>query len=81
MFDLATIRHMNERAAAPVEDNHSRHCSYAGDLSGGIVLHSAKLRNTLYLGPVGAKNFLRRWNSINSAESRDRLIESYFEGV
>ena len=76
MYCLEVIVEMNNRPIV-VEDNFSRHCSYSGDTKSGIVLHSAKHRNTMFLMPRSAKNFLRRYNSVNSAEARDRLIESY----
>lgn len=84
MFALAEIVEMNDRAvrnSVRVEDNHNRHCSFSGDASRGVVLHSALLRNTCFLPPARAKNFLRRWNSVNSAEARDAVVESFFAGV
>ena len=81
MFDLDTIIVMNERASqAKPEDNFSRDCSYSGDPKNGVVLHSARLRNTVFLYPRQAKNFIRRWFSVNSKEAQNHLVESYFAG-
>jgi hypothetical protein len=86
MFDLETIVKMNDKAArvAPIEDNHSRACSFTGDSRGGVVLHSAKFRNTVFLNGSlrssrQAANFIRRWNSVNSQEARNRIVEGYFQ--
>lgn len=82
MFALNEIVQMNRRAAArsaQVETNFNRACSYSGDARSGVVLHSARLRNTMFLRPRLASNFLRRWNSVNSQEARNRIVESYFE--
>lgn len=72
---------MNREAAArgAVEDETSRHCSYAGDESNGVVLHSAKMRNTVFLQPGRASaGFLRLWGHARSRMQRDILVESYF---
>ena len=82
MFALTEIVEMNRKAAvraAKVETNHNRECSYAGDVSTGIVLHSARFRNTVFLRPKLAKDFLRRWNSVNSQEARNTIVERFFE--
>jgi hypothetical protein len=82
MFALNEIVKMNRKAAAKalrVEDNHNRACSFSGDAEHGVVLHSAKLRNTVFLAPKLAVNFLRRWYSVNSQEARNRIVEGYFE--
>jgi hypothetical protein len=83
MFDLAEIVEMNRRAVsksrAKVETNFDRACSYNGDANTGVVLHSARLRNTVFLRPSLARHFIRRWNSVNSQTSRNRIVESYFE--
>lgn len=87
MWDLATIKSINSRPAK-VEDTFNRHCSFSGTAEDGIVLHSAKQRNTVYLqgnrewaprrSVAPAASFMSRWFSVNSAEARDRLVESYF---
>lgn len=83
MFALNEIVEMNRRAAskhaAHVEDNHNRACSFSGDAKAGVVLHSAKFRNTVFLRPTLARHFLRQWNSVNSQEARNHLVESFFE--
>jgi len=84
MHSLNEIIVINDRAAAKavkVEDNHNRACSFQGDANNGIILHSAKFRNTVFLYPRQAKNFLRRWFSLNSDEAHNHLVESFFVGV
>ena len=82
MHSLKGIIRMNNdaaRKAVKVEDNHNRHCSYSGDVENGLVLHSAKLRNTVFVSAgAHAKKFLAGWFGTNSAEKRDSLVESYF---
>jgi hypothetical protein len=81
MFDIITLRRLNNEAAkrsARAETETSRHCSYSGDTESGVVLHSAKQRSTVFLAPAKAKAFLAAWFGTNSAESHDRLVESYF---
>ncbi len=80
MFARNEIVEMNRRAAVRaviVETNVDRQCSYSGDAN-GVVLHSALRRNTAWLPPRRAKDFLRRWNSVNSVEAHNRLVEAYF---
>lgn len=80
MFGLAEIRKLNDLAVkVKVEDNHNRNCSFAGDVKSGLVLHSAKLRNTVYLEPSRSIIFLREWAKVRSQSRRNALIESYFE--
>jgi hypothetical protein len=82
MFALNEIVEMNRRAAVRGlrrEDNHNRACSYSGDAKSGVVLHSAKFRNTVFLRPTLAAHFLREWNSVNSQEARNRIVERFFE--
>lgn len=82
MFALNEIQEMNRRAAAKanrVEDNHNRACSYSGDAASGVVLHSAKFRNTVFLRPTLARHFLREWNSVNSQEARNHIVEGFFQ--
>lgn len=72
---------MNNKAAVKAENNFDRHCSFSGNSEDGVVLHSAKLRNTVFLSAgARASDFLRRWWSTNSQERRDALVESYFQG-
>ncbi len=77
MHGLSEIIAMNARPVR-VEDNHNRQCSWTGDKS-GIVLHSAKLRNTAFLPPARAKLFLLRIAERSTVAARNKLIESYFE--
>lgn len=79
MHSLQEIIRMNEKAAARVETNFDRHCSFEKDSRGNVILHSAKLRNTAFL-PAGrkAEGFLTAWWSRNSQEQRDSLVEGYF---
>lgn len=70
---------MNNRAAVKAESNFDRHCSFSGDSKSGVVLHSARLRNTVFLSAgKRASDFLRRWWSVNSQEARNKLVEGYF---
>jgi hypothetical protein len=85
MHGLSQIVAMNRRASAKAgEDNFNRHCSFTGDSETGVVIHSAKQRATVFLPgrklpfQSPAARFLRRWNSVNSAEARDHLVESFF---
>ncbi len=82
MFDLNTIKTMNDRACAvKVEDNHNRNCSWVGSVADGIILHSAKLRNTVFLSPPKAGKFLGKIRLIGRIGYQDKLnalIESYF---
>ncbi len=81
MFALNELAEMNRKAALKanrIEDNHNRACSYSGDTVTGIVLHSARYRNTVFLRPTLAKHFLRQWNSVNSQEARNHIIEAFF---
>lgn len=79
MHSLDQIIRMNEKAAVRVETNFDRHCSYTGNARDGVVLHSAKMRNTVFVKPGRpAEAFLARWWSVNSQEQRDALVEGYF---
>ena len=71
---------MNDAAAAKprAETAFTRHCSYAKSPLGGLVLHSALHRSTVYLEGKAATNFLVSWFATNSAKKRDRLVESFF---
>lgn len=82
MFDLHTIKRMNDRACeARIEDNHSRECSWTEGPGGHIVLHSAKLRNTVCLSPKQAAKFAKRARKIGARPAfMNALIESYFNG-
>jgi hypothetical protein len=81
MYALNVIVALNETAArAPKRETETtRHCSYAGDATKGIVLHSARRRSTAWLTPRKAKLFLAEYLGTNAAEKRDELIESYFD--
>jgi hypothetical protein len=84
MHSLSGIRAMNRKAVARYnraeqpESETSRHCSYQGNPEDGIVLHSAKLRNTAFIIGKKAKLFLTEWFGTNSADRRDKIVESYF---
>lgn len=81
MHGLNEIIRMNNAAADAadrLETNFNRHCSFSGDALRGVIIHSAKLRNTAFLPPIKAKRFLAKWWSVNSQEARNRLVESYF---
>ena len=79
MHGLDQIVKMNRQAAKPVETNFERHCSFNGDKHSGVVLHSAKHRNTMYLRPGrGAAKFLKLWWSCKTQAQRDSLVETYF---
>lgn len=72
---------MNREAAQAVsaETETNRHCSFSGTPEDGVVLHSAKHRNTVFLtGGRAARRFTVAWWSVNSQEARDRLVEGYF---
>jgi hypothetical protein len=80
MFDLPTIIKMN-KAPVKVEDNHNRHCSFTQASATEVVLHSAKLRNTVFLEGRKAIRFLNKVRGYRTAERRDKFIESFFAGV
>lgn len=70
---------MNEKSAVKAESNWDRRCSATGTVENGIVLHSAKFRNTVFLKPGRqSRAFLVRYGSVNSQEAQNRLVESYF---
>jgi len=81
MHALSVLERLNAEAetkAAAIETNHNRHCSYC-ESRNGIVLHSAKLRSTVFLSdPNACRQFKTQWFGTNSAEARDKLVESYF---
>lgn len=84
MHSLNSIIRMNNLAdmkarRVGAETETGRLCSYSGDSASGVVLHSAKQRNTVFLkaGRPSA-SFIARWFSVNSDEARNRLVESYF---
>jgi hypothetical protein len=80
MHGLSEIISMNRKAATKVETNHNRHCSWTEN-NGFIVLHSAKLRNTVCLNPKQAAYFSLRVRVAGDNLARvDWLIESYFKG-
>lgn len=79
MFDLQTIVKMNDRACqAKPEDNFSRECSWQGDPIHGVVVHSAKFRNTVYIVGGPAKRFITRWWSTTDQNRRNRIAEALF---
>ena len=79
MFDLQTIIHMNEKAArAKPEDNFSRECSWQGDPQHGVVVHSAKFRNTVFIVGGRAKRFIAAWWSTTDQSRRNRIAEALF---
>ena len=80
MHGLSQIIRMNDRAAqAKVEDNFSRECSWTGSVAGGIVLHSARFRNTVFLKPGAQCNdFVFKARKAGSLEDMNHLIEGYF---
>lgn len=80
MFDLQTIVKMNS-TPVKIEDNHNRHCSFSGSVSEGIVLHSAKRRDTVFLS-AGARSasFVQGFCRCDSIQADvDALIESFFQ--
>lgn len=82
MYCLAVIQSINAPSAKKpaIEDNSNRHCSYLQS-RGGIVLHSASLRSTGFIGPAASKRFLAEWFGTNSQTKRDAIVESYFRAV
>lgn len=85
MHYIYDIIRMNDKAAEKAlakkaaESETSRLCSYSGDSASGVVLHSAKQRNTVFLkAGRPAAQFIARWFSVNSDEARNKLVESYF---
>lgn len=79
MYSLETIKKLNAEAAvrAASETETTRHCSYVKS-AGGVVLHSAKRRSTLFLDGLIAARFLRMAARNRTPGRRDALIESYF---
>ena len=79
MYDLQTIIHINNKAAqAKPEDNFSRECSWQGDPLHGVVVHSAKYRNTVYLVGGKAKRFIAKWWSTTDQNLRNHYAEALF---
>jgi hypothetical protein len=79
MHSLEGIIAMNDRAArVKVEDNHNRECSWQGDSLHGIVVHSAKFRNTVYLVGGRAKRFIAKWWSTTDQNRRNSYAEALF---
>ena len=80
MHGLEGIIRMNrEYKGIPGETETSRHCSFQGTAQDGVVLHSAKHRNTIFLrSGRQAAAFLARWWSMRSQAKRNQLVESYF---
>jgi len=79
MYSLPTLMRLNAQPRPAAETETTRHCSFNGNASRGVIIHSAKHRNTLFLqAGDDASAFLRSYRARRSAGSRDRLIESYF---
>jgi hypothetical protein len=79
MHSLEAIVAMNERACrVKVEDNHNRECSWQGDPLHGVVVHSAKYRNTVYLVGGKAKRFIAKWWSTTDQNLRNHYAEALF---
>lgn len=86
MRDLQSIIRDNNEAvrkfkanAKNIETNHNRECSMTGDAESGIVIHSAKCRETRFI-PAGAaaKTFLFRYGRARSQAARNYIIEAHF---
>ena len=84
MLGLTEIIAVNNKAARKAhraEHETSRHCSYTGSMTRGVVLHSAKHRSTVFLAKGHeANDFLVRRFAYGTLAAVDKLIESYFEG-
>ena len=82
MHDLKTIVRINNEAARKaknIETNHNRECSMTGDAETGIVIHSAKFRNTRFIhAGAASKTFLFRFNRARSQSAKNHIIEAYF---
>lgn len=79
MYSLSIIKKLNGAPLPKHETETTRHCSFAGTLTKGFVLHSAKKRSTVFVSAGRcAKEFLTQWHDTNSATKRDALVESYF---
>jgi hypothetical protein len=88
IWDLPTLNMMNTRASQGIPTRHgvppqeretTRHCSYAGDVQQGIVLHSAQQRSTQFIQPgEPSQRFLAAWNAAQTDNERDGLVEQYF---
>jgi len=79
MYSLTTIIELNKIDRKIAESETTRHCSYVGSVERGFVLHSAKLRSTVFVaGGPAAQKFARRMQGLRDPATRDRIIESYF---
>lgn len=79
MHSLEGIIAMNNQACkVKVEDNHNRECSWQGDPIHGVVIHSAKYRNTVYLVGGRAKRFIAKWWSTTDQNLRNHYAEALF---
>lgn len=79
MYSLNIIKKLNGAPLPKHESETTRHCSFAGSVSSGVVLHSAKKRSTVFLSAgKRSERFLVNWFSSNSATKHDALVESYF---
>jgi hypothetical protein len=80
MYSLEQIVKLNRKPAVKAENNFDRQCSYSGDADAGIVLHSALLRNTIYLqAGKSSRRFLKRWELAGTEGERNQLVEAYFQ--
>ncbi len=78
MYSLEVIQAMNRNTSGlKVESETTRHCSYAVGGT-GIVLHSAKKRNTVFLRNGRDTDAFYRKIGTKDRSGQDRVIESYF---
>ncbi len=77
MYSLDVIHSMNARASKPVEAETTRHCSFVKSAT-GIVLHSAKHRNTVFIKKGSDSDAFYRRIGAGDQNFQDRVIESYF---
>lgn len=86
MRDLQSIIRDNNEAVRKfkadkrsAETNHNRECSMTGDAESGIVIHSAKCRETRFIrAGAAARAFLLRYGRAVGQAARNRIIESHF---
>jgi hypothetical protein len=78
MFDLQTLIKINNKPAVKAENNFDRECSWQGDPVRGVVVHSAKFRNTVFIVGGRAKRFITAWWSTTDQSRRNRIAEALF---
>lgn len=79
MYDLPTLARLNAARPMSSETETTRHCSYTGNVTRGIVLHSAKQRSTCFLSAGPRAELFRTLRLATSTPAQlDKLIESYF---